>query len=59
MKNFNAIVFFRPETKLKVRKYRNISNLPQFIIFAQKMDDWYCNLYHAKTKIFYKRVYLD
>ena len=59
MKNYNAIIFFRPEVNKKVRKYRNISNLPAFIIFMQGLNAWYCNLYDAKTKQYYKRIYLD
>jgi len=59
MNKYNAIVFFKPETKKKVRKYRNISNLPSFIRFVQGIDAWYCNLYDAKSKDFFKRMYLD
>ena len=59
MNKFNAIIFFRPELQKKVRKYRNITNLPAFIIFIRNLDAWYINLYDAKTRQFYKRVYLD
>ena len=59
MKNYNAIIFFKPEANKKVRKYRNISNLPAFIIFTQSLNAWYCNIYDAKTKKYYKRIYLD
>jgi hypothetical protein len=59
MQKYNAIIFFKPEKQKKVRKYRNITNLPAFMRFMQGLDAWYCNLYDAKTKLFYKRMYLD
>jgi hypothetical protein len=59
MNYYNAIVFFKPETNKKVRKYRNISNLPNFIRFVQGLDAWYINFYDAKSRNFYKRMYLD
>lgn len=59
MENFNAIVFFKPEKKIRTRKYRNISNLANFIRFLQKSEAWYCNLYNAKSRQFFKRYYID
>jgi hypothetical protein len=59
MNNFNAIVFFKPESDKKVRKYRNITNLLAFIRFIKGLDAWYINFYNANTREFYERMYLD
>jgi hypothetical protein len=59
MNKYNAIVFFKPETNKKVRKYRNISNLAGFIKFIQGLDAWYINFYDAKSRDFFKRLYID
>ena len=55
---FNAIVFFKPETGKKPRKYRNITKLPNFLKFALISGGWYVNLYNGKDKKFERREYL-
>jgi hypothetical protein len=58
MKLFTAIIFFKPDTGIQARKYRNINNVPNFLKFALKSGGWYVNLYCKKTKEFEYREYL-
>jgi hypothetical protein len=55
---FNAIIFFSPEMAITPRKYRNISQLQNFLNYAKKSGGWYVNLYNAKDKKFEARKYL-
>jgi len=57
MKVYNAIVFFKPETKIKTRKYRNISQVDSFFKYCIKEGAWYANIYSADTKAYLKRYY--
>jgi DUF2075 family protein len=56
-KLFSATIFFKPGT-LRSRKYRNISNRINFVMFAKKADGIYINFYDQKTKEYLHRVYL-
>ena len=58
MKLFTAIIFFKPETGIKPRKYRNINNVQNMLKFALKSGGWYVNLYSKETKQFEAREYL-
>lgn len=58
MKLFTAIIFFKPETGIKPRKYRNINNVQNMLKFALKSGGWYVNLYSKETKEFWAREYL-
>ena len=55
---YNAIIFFSPEMAILPRKYRNITQLENFLIYAQKTGGWYVNLYNAKDRKFELRKYL-
>jgi len=58
MKLYTAIIFFKPETKIQPRKYRNINNVDNLLKFALKSGGWYVNLYSKQTKKFEARKYL-
>jgi hypothetical protein len=58
MKLFTAIIFFKPETGILPRKYRNINNVQNLLKFALKSGGWYVNLYDKRTKEFKGREYL-
>ena len=58
MKLFTAIIFFKPETGIKPRKYRNINNVDNLLKFALKSGGWYVNIYCMRTKEFEARKYL-
>ncbi len=58
MKHFTAIIFFKPETGIAPRKYRNINNVQNMLKFALKSGGWYVNLYCKRTKEFEGREYL-
>jgi len=58
MKLFTAIIFFKPETGIAPRKYRNINNVDNLLKFALKSGGWYVNLYCTRTKEFEGREYL-
>ena len=58
MKIFTAIIFFKPETGIAPRKYRNINNVDNMLKFALKSGGWYVNLYSKETKEFEAREYL-
>ena len=55
---YNAIIFFNPEMAITPRKYRNITQLENFLIYAKKSGGWYVNLYNAKDRKFELRKYL-
>jgi len=55
---YTAIVFFRPETGITARKYRNVT-LRTFAFFAQRTGAWYVNLYDPETKAFIRRLYVE
>lgn len=58
MKLYTAIIFFKPETGIQPRKYRNINNVQNLLKFAMKSGGWYVNLYSKQTKKFEGREYL-
>ena len=58
MKLCTAIIFFKPETGIKPRKYRNINNVQNMLKFALKSGGWYVNIYDKRTKKFEGREYL-
>jgi hypothetical protein len=58
MKLFTAIIFFKPETGIAPRKYRNINNVQNMLKFALKSGGLYVNLYCTRTKEFEGREYL-
>ena len=58
MKLYTAIIFFKPETGIAPRKYRNINNIENMLKFAKKMGGWYMNLYCKQTLKFEARKYL-
>jgi hypothetical protein len=49
---YTAIIFYKPDTGITPRKYRNISNIENFAKFAIKSGGWYMNLYFKKNKKF-------
>lgn len=53
-----AIIFFKPEKNMRPRKYRNISNLSNFLKFALNSGGWYVNLYDKESKKFEGRKYV-
>jgi len=58
MKLFTAIIFFKPESGIAPRKYRNINNVNNLLKFALKSGGWYVNLYCKISKKFEGREYL-
>ena len=58
MKLYTAIIFFKPDTRIAPRKYRNINNVDNMLKFAHKIGGWYVNLYCKRTKEFEGREYL-
>ena len=58
MKLYTAIIFFKTESGIMPRKYRNINNVPNFLKFALKSGGWYVNLYDKRSKEFEVREYL-
>jgi len=58
MKLYTAIIFFKPETGITPRKYRNINNVDNLLKFATKSGAWYVNLYCKQTKEFEARKYV-
>jgi hypothetical protein len=58
MKLYTAIIFFKPETGITPRKYRNINNVDNLLKFALKINAWYVNLYCKQTKEFEARKYV-
>lgn len=58
MKLYTAIIFFKPETGITPRKYRNVNNVENMLKFALKSGGWYVNLYLKQTKEFDRREYI-
>jgi len=58
MKLYTAIIFFKPDTGIQPRKFRNVNNINNLLKFALKSGGWYVNLYDKKTKKFDHREYL-
>jgi hypothetical protein len=58
MKLLTGIIFFKPESGIQPRKYRNINKVDNFLLFAQKCGGWYVNLYDKKTAKFEARKYV-
>jgi len=58
MKLFTAIIFFKPESGIAPRKYRNINNVDNLLKFALKSGGWYVNLYCKTSKKFEGREYV-
>jgi len=58
MKLYTAIIFFKPDTGIQPRKYRNVNNINNLLKFALKSGGWYVNLYDKKTKKFEHREYV-
>jgi len=56
-KLFTAIVFMQ-DANDQPRKYRNISNLNTFRLFAESINANYYNLYDKATKFFVERIYI-
>jgi len=56
-KLYSAIVFFKDNIQ-PIRKYRNISNINNFINFARLIDAEYFNLYEKDTKLYVERIYI-
>jgi len=52
-----AIVFWENKT-IPVRKYRNISNISNFINFARSINADYFNLYEKDTRLYVERIYI-
>ena len=59
MKLYTAIIFFKPDTGIQPRKYRNINNVENLLKFATKSGGWYVNLYDKSTKKFEARKYVQ
>jgi hypothetical protein len=57
LKLFTAIVFMQ-DINEQPKKYRNISNLNSFRLFAEKINANYYNLYDKTTKLFVERIYI-
>jgi len=58
-KKYNAIVFFKPETEIKTRKYRNITIIDNFFKYCIRSGAWYANIYNAQDKSYIKRYYFS
>jgi hypothetical protein len=56
-KLYSAIVFWKDNSQ-SIRKYRNISNINNFINFARSIDAEYFNLYEKTTRLFVERIYI-
>jgi len=56
-KLYTAIVFMQDPND-QPRKYRNISNLNSFRLFAESIGGAYYNLYDKSTKLFVERIYI-
>lgn len=53
---YSAIVFMADNTP--VRKYRNFSNINNFINFARSINADYINIYEKATRKFKERIYI-
>ena len=58
MKLFTVIIFFKHETGILPRKYRNVNNIENMLKFAQKSGGWYMNLYCKQSLKFEGRKYV-
>lgn len=58
MKLYTAIIFFKPETGISPRKYRNINNVENMLKFALKSGACYMNLYCKQSLKFEARKYV-
>ena len=54
---YSAIVFWKDNIQ-PIRKYRNISNINNFINFARSLDAEYFNLYEKTTRLYIERIYI-
>jgi len=54
---YSAIVFWKDNVQ-PIRKYRNISNINNFINFAKSLDAEYFNLYEKTTRLYVERIYI-
>jgi hypothetical protein len=54
---YSAIVFFKDNSQ-PIRKYRNISNINNFINFAKSLNADYINLYEKVTRLYVERIYI-
>ena len=54
---YSAIVFWKDNVQ-PIRKYRNISNINNFINFARSIDAEYFNLYEKTTRLYVERIYI-
>ena len=54
---YSAIVFWKDNIQ-PIRKYRNISNINNFINFARSLDAEYFNLYEKTTRLYVERIYI-
>jgi hypothetical protein len=57
-KLYTCILFFSKESSQNARKYRNVSCLRRFYLFAQLLGGEYFNVYCKKDKSFVERVYI-
>ena len=57
-KLFTGIIFYKPDTGITPRKYRNINNVENFLKFALKSGGWYVNIYDKRSAKFEARRYL-
>jgi len=58
MEYYTAIIFFN-DKEISPRKYRNINNVDNLILFARREKAEYINLYFKKTKAFYCRIWIN
>jgi hypothetical protein len=54
---YSAIVFWKDNVQ-PIRKYRNISNINNFINFARSLNAEYFNLYEKTTRLYVERIYI-
>lgn len=54
---YTAIIFFYNDQEIAPRKYRNITNIKNFKLFAVISGGFYFNYYDKETKEFKGRIY--
>jgi len=54
---YTAIIFFMPAQEITPRKYRNITNIKKFTLFAANCGAYYFNYYDKATKEYKGRIY--
>jgi hypothetical protein len=54
---YTAIIFFYNDQEIAPRKYRNITNIKNFTLFAINRGGFYFNYYDKVTKQFKGRIY--